>query len=153
MKTSAFCPISNKRINEKVARLNAGFGLALLLLFGVTENSIPVLFLGIDFLLRSTNWSNYSPISTVSKHIVAGLKLKPQYINEGPKRFAARIGVFFTMLIIASFYLFSPITAFIIAIILGVFSFLESVFGLCVACKIYPFVYRICYKESFTVTN
>jgi hypothetical protein len=33
--------------------------------------------------------------------------------------------------------------------LLGLFSFLEAAFGFCVACEIYPFVYRLLYKVKF----
>jgi len=152
MKTSAFCPISNKKINEKVARLNAGFGILLLIVFALTQNILPILFLGLDFFLRSSDFVIYSPIRRVSQFVAKSLNLKPQFINEGPKRFAARIGLFFTILISIALILQAPVVTLVIAGVLGLCSFLEGVFGFCVACEIYPFVYKYFYKDSFTVS-
>jgi hypothetical protein len=39
-------------------------------------------------------------------------------------------------------------TALVFATVLGIFSLLEAAFGICVACKIYPFVYRFLYPSN-----
>lgn len=152
MKTSAFCPISNKKINEKVTRLNAGFVILLLIVFAFTQDIIPILFLGLDFLLRSTDFVNYSPIRAISLLIAKRIHLKPVFVNEGPKRFAARIGLFFIILISIAFLLHASIVTVVFTVILGICSFLESVLDFCIACEIYPYVYKAFYKDSFTVS-
>lgn len=149
MKTYAFCPISDNKINERVARLNAIFTVLLLLSFVLTLNIFIIIFLSIDFLLRSTNYSKYSLIGISSRSILSNLPVKPNYINAGPKIFAARIGFVFSALIILSFLLSLNILPFILLGILGIFSFLEGAFGICVACEIYPFVYKFTYDKEF----
>ncbi len=151
MRTTALCPISNKKINEKIARINSGFGILFIVLFLLTQNILPIIFLGIDFFLRSSNNAKYSPIRIASAFIAKNLKLKPIFINEGPKRFAARIGFVFSIIIISTFLFQATIIAFSVAGVLILFSFLEGAFGLCVACEIYPFVYKYFYNDSFTV--
>ena len=42
----------------------------------------------------------------------------------------------------------AKILALVIAGTLGLFSFLEAAFGLCVACEIYPLVYRLVYSRK-----
>jgi len=148
MKSFAFCPVSDKRINEKVARSNAAFTVVILAIFALTQNILPVIFLVIDFLLRSADNSRYSLISISSKGIVKYLALDEYMINAGPKLFAARIGFLFSLLIVIAFLSGATAPAFILAGILGVFSFLESVFGICVACEIYPYVIRIFQKAN-----
>jgi hypothetical protein len=152
MKTSAFCPISNKKINEKVARLNAGFTILVLLIYAFTQSIITVIILGIDFFIRGSESAQYSPIRALSKFTVESLHLKPQYVNEGPKKFAARIGFVFSVLVIIAQIAGLPITANIIASIFGICAFLEGVFGFCIACRIYPFAYKLFYRDSFTVS-
>jgi hypothetical protein len=73
-------------------------------------------------------------------------------INAGPKIFAARIGLIFSALIVLTYLLNAKILAFIIAGILGLFSFLEAFFGLCVACEIYPYIYRFLYSRNADYT-
>ncbi|HEX2395920.1 MAG TPA: DUF4395 domain-containing protein [Bacteroidales bacterium] len=148
MKSFAFCPVTDKQINERVARFNAAFTMLLLLIFLITQSIIPVLFLAVDFLLRAADYSQYSLLAISSRGIVKYFSINGYQINAGPKLFAARIGFVFSLLIIVSFLSGAVLPAIILGGILGLFSFLESVFGLCVACEIYPYVYRILQKTS-----
>jgi hypothetical protein len=148
MKTYALCPISDKTINERVARLNAAFTLLLVAGFIITNNLFFVVFLAIDFYLRTAGFAKYSLVAISSKNIVRHLQVKELLINAGPKIFAARIGLIFSGLIIISYLLNAKILALVIGGILVLFSFLESGFGLCVACEIYPFVYKFLYSKK-----
>jgi hypothetical protein len=145
----AVCPVSDKKINESVARLNGGFTILLLLASVLTSSVIPVAFLAIDFLLRSSQFSTYSPIAFTSKTIVRYFGLPVNIINAGPKIFAASIGFVFSALIIISYILNIGLAVAALSSILILFSGLESIFGFCVACEIYPFVYQLLYKERF----
>jgi Domain of unknown function (DUF4395) len=151
MKSYAFCPISDKQINERVARINGAITVLLLVLFGITQSIIPVLFLAFDFLLRATDYARFSPIAISSGNIVRYLSLNNKLINAGPKLFAARIGLAFSTIIVISFIFNAFSFGYAMAGILGLFSFLEAVFGLCVACEIYPFAYRLFYKAKFQI--
>jgi len=129
------CPITHYQINEKVPRLNAFFSLIILILFISTNIKFLIIFLGIDFLLRSSFKGKYSMISTLSKYLLKLFKVKPKMINAGPKIFAARIGFLFCFLI-AIFYLTNLIfiTNILSAIIMILFS-LELFFGFCLGCE------------------
>ncbi|MGQ1891044.1 DUF4395 domain-containing protein [Thermophagus sp. OGC60D27] len=148
MKTYAFCPISPHKINENVARINGAFTFLILLAFVYSGWFWLIAFLALDFLLRSTRLSPYSPIGIISRQMVKQLSLPPRMINAGPKIFAARIGLLVSVAILATTILQYPATAIILTSILGLFSFLEAAFGICVACKIYPFVYNSLYKPQ-----
>jgi hypothetical protein len=149
MKSYAFCPVSDKVINERVARLNGAFTVLLIIISGLTQNILPVIFLALDFLLRASEYSRYSLVVLSSKFIVRYFDLNENKINAGPKIFAARIGFVLSSLIIVSVVLNYYLAAFVLGGVLGLFSFLEASFGLCVACEIYPFVYRFLYKVKF----
>ncbi len=148
MKTYALCPISEKKVNERVARVNATFTVLLITGFLITQNIIFIAFLAIDFFIRTADLAKYSLVALSSKNIVKYLQVKELMINAGPKIFAARIGLILCSLIIISYMLNIKIPALVIAGILGLFSFLEAAFGLCVACEIYPFVYRLLYSRK-----
>ena len=148
MKTYSICPISDKRINEHVARLNGLFTFSLITLFILNPNIFVIGFLSIDFYLRSSNLSQYSIIAILSKNILKFLPLEPRPINAGPKIFAARIGLLFSISILVTFLLGFDTASLVIAAILGLCAFLESAFGFCVACEVYPFVYKFLYKEK-----
>lgn len=148
MKTYAICPISDKRINKRVARVNADFTVFLLVLFGLTGSVSLIMFLTFDFLLRATSYSKFSLVGISSKNIVRYLPFDIHLINAGSKIFAARIGLVLSSLTILAKLAGIDWLAFGIAGILGLFSFLEAAFGICVAYEIYPFIYRIFYERN-----
>lgn len=147
MDTFPSCPISNKRIDEQIARLNGFFTFLLVTLFIITRLWYIPAFLTFDFLMRSTNLSKMSPISFLSRRIAQSFSIKKKLINAGPKIFAARIG----LVVSAAIFIFTLIglnsSTLILAGILALFSFLETAFGFCVACEIYPHVNRLLYKQ------
>jgi hypothetical protein len=147
MRNYAFCPVSPKVVNNRVARLNAAFTTLLVILFLLTFNVYIMAFLFADFFLRAIDQSSFSPLAITSKGVLKTLSLKPLMINAGPKLFAARVGLVFCGGVLVLFVWANPTSFVIVASVLGVFSFLEAVFGLCVACKIYPFLYRWLYPE------
>jgi len=153
MKTYAICPISNQKINETVARLNGFFTVIFLLTFAVTGNMLVISVLLIDFLLRATNHSKYSIFAIVSKSIAKNLALKERFINAGPKIFAARIGLVFTVSILFSIIFGFGTAAYVLTAIFGLCAFLEAVFGLCIACEVYPFVYKFLYQYRIEHSN
>lgn len=127
MKTYAICPISDKKINERVARINAAFTVFFKILFGFTGSVFIILFLAFDFLLGATSYAKFSVVGISSKNIVRYLPFDIHLINAGPKIFATRIG-----LVLSTFIILANLTgigwlAFGIAGFLGLFSFLEAV--------------------------
>lgn len=148
MKTYAICPISNKRVNERVARLNGFFTVLLIILFRFTGQWFIPAFLAIDFLMRSGGLSRFSPISFLSRSILKLLSIDKLLINAGPKIFAARIGLIISSAILVASLTGLNLLALSLAGILGLFSFLEAAFGFCVACEIYPYVYKLLYKKQ-----
>lgn len=148
MKTYAICPISNKKINERVARVNGFFTVLLLILFLFTGQWFIPLFLGIDFLMRSGSLSKFSPLAFLSRNIIKLLSVEKLLINAGPKIFAARIGLIISSAILVASVTGLNLLALSLAGILGLFSFLEAALGFCVACEIYPYVYQLLYKQQ-----
>ena len=149
MNSNAICPISTNKIDEHIARLNATFTVLLITALILTNNILIATFLLIDFTLRGTENSKYSILSIVSKLIVNSLGLKKKPVNSGPKVFAARIGIVFSFLVVLFSILNLQTAALAFASIFGVCAFLESALGFCVACRIYPFVYKFTYRADF----
>ncbi|MDD2284874.1 MAG: DUF4395 domain-containing protein [Paludibacter sp.] len=135
-------------MDEHVARLNGFFTVILLMIFLLTSSIIPVLFLVTDFFVRSIEKPQYSPLAIISKLILTKLKVNPQLINAGPKIFAARIGLLFSALISLAVLFGLNTTAVVLTLIFGICALLEAAVGFCVACKIYPFVYRLIQSNS-----
>ena len=129
MRTTALCPISDKKIDDHVARLNGAFTVLFLATFILTGSIIPILLLAIDFALRSGKLSRYSAFSFISRNIVKTLSIKPELINAGPKIFAARIGLVFSIVIIISYLFGLTGLVYIFTGVFGTCAFLESAFG------------------------
>jgi hypothetical protein len=148
MNSNAFCPISTAKIDENVARSNAALTVLFLIIYFVSGSILPVILLLIDFTLRGLELSKYSPFAIVSKYVLATLKFDKQLVNAGPKLFSARIGILFSTLIVISLFLGATIFAFVFAFVFAACAFLEFAFGFCVACKIYPFYYKLIYVSK-----
>ena len=136
------CPINERQINENVTRLNALVTFIVVSIFIFTPAKWILFFLPIEFALRAWFQGRYSPIGRMNKYLVRSFNLGEILINEGPKVFAARIGLLLSFLALVSFIAGINLAAYILGGILVFFSFLEASFGFCVACKIYPLIYR-----------
>ena len=148
MKNYAFCPVSPKVVSERVARLNATFTVLIIALFLYTSNIFLIGFLAVDFLFRGADRPKFSPLAITSKGFARTFDLRPQMINAGPKLFAARIGLVFSVAVFLLNMAGFGVAPIVTASVLGLFSFLEAAFGFCVACKIYPFVYQLYFNEK-----
>lgn len=136
----AACPISFEMVDEKVSRQNSIVVFVLLGAFCMTQNIWIVAFLVLDFFLRAIKKPLLSPIAQFNRNLNHMIGRKEKLINAGPKIFAARIGLLFSLLV----FTFHA-TEYIIAgnIVAGVFIAavgLEAFFGFCAACKMYPYL-------------
>ncbi len=149
MYQNAFCPISEKRVNSAVIRTHAIINVALLLVFLFSQNIFIAFILFADFLVRVLNYPNFSILGMAARSVVKTLGIKGNLENAGPKMFAARIGLLFTIVISSA--LLTGFTGFAMgaAAVLTFFSFLEGAFGICVACIIYPYFHRLIYRNKF----
>ena len=143
MKTTAVCPVSDKRINEHIARTNALFAVVFILAYVFKSNELIILLLLVDFLLRGFELSAYSPFAFLSAKLVRFLNIKPKIDNAGPKLFAARIGAFFSLAILVTSVAGLDVAAYILTAVFGLCASLEGFFGYCIACRIYPWFYRV----------
>lgn len=132
------CPVSGVKADENVARTAA----LLTVLFTMTAlfiNSYSLmLFLAADFAIRSFLSGKASPLKILSVQIAGLLKIKNiKLIDAAPKKFAALLGMIFSLL--AGFFMIVqlPLAAVIAASLLIFCAFLEGVFGYCLGCVIY----------------
>jgi hypothetical protein len=148
MNSYAFCPVSVNKIDEHVARFNATQVTVLIIAAILFQNLFISAFLLVDFILRGVELSKYSPIAILSKFIIKSLKIKAKPINAGPKIFAARIGIIFSLAAVVLTITGAITASNVVLTIFGVCAFLEGAFGFCVACQIYPFVYRLTFSSK-----
>lgn len=131
------CPINGEKINEPTVRIVAGI-VVILASVGIFFNQ-PIIFLllGCDFLVRGFYKKEYSFLRFVGIQITNALNFNIKLIDAAPKRFAAKIGFIFSLLILSLLLLQQLNVALILAIILIVCAVLESVFGYCLGCQFY----------------
>jgi len=140
MKPEIECPVDFVTINENKVRVTAFFVFVLSLAFLYIGHWAFPLFLLVDFYFRGFHNGQYSLLGWLSGFVVKTFALKNRPIDRAPKRFAAQIGFLFCdMLFITSILELQDIS-FYIGVVMVVFSFLESFFGLCVGCYVYNFL-------------
>ncbi|MBL7025692.1 MAG: DUF4395 domain-containing protein [Candidatus Marinimicrobia bacterium] len=137
-------------LNEREIRAAAGL-LFLVMLFSIqaaggagnfTPIKYAVTFFLTDMLIRVFINPRYSPTLIVGRLIVRNQV--PEYVGAQQKKFAWYIGigmaiVMFVLIVLVNSY--SPITGLICFICL-IFLFFESAFGICLGCKVYPWIYK-----------
>lgn len=144
------CPIDFVLINQNKVRLTAFSVFVLAAVYMATGSVIVAAFLTLDFGLRAFKFGQFSLLNGISNTIIdfGGIETLP--VNQAPKIFAARIGLFISAAILAAELAGFVITAQIITGILALFAFLESVKGFCAGCYIYTFYIRLFNKEKNT---
>lgn len=140
------CPTDGVQIDETKVRMVAGLVLLTALTYLSTGwLALPVL-LTIDFGLRGFELGKYSPFGTVAQALVKGLKLPYKATDQSPKRFAARIGLVFGLLI-TGLHL-AQISPFLPTVVLTIFAALESLAGFCAGCHVYTYYVRLFPKAA-----
>jgi hypothetical protein len=134
------CPVDNITVNESRVRLVAFFVLVLALICFITTNWIIVVFLLVDFTLRTFNLNSYSLLSLISGQLVKLFKLKNKPVDRAPKRFAAFIGLIFTAVITVTLLIDLSAIAKIALVVLMIFAALESLVGFCAGCYVYSYL-------------
>ena len=130
--------VAQATTNESKIRLIALFVFVASITYIFTNFiAIPVLLV-IDFALRSFDLGKYSPFAIFSDTLVKTLKLpiKPVYLP--PKRFAARIGLLFSITILSLQLV--GISTLIVSSVLAFFAALESFLSICAGCYVYSFL-------------
>lgn len=136
----ASCPIAGYSINENVARLVAFWvvvAIALVLVLPLPWARWILLALACDFGLRGFSRPRWSVLARMSSAILTKLGVPSRRVDAGPKRFAARIGLGFSIALLAMSWT-GGVEAFRIAAgILGLCAALEFSLGLCVGCHLW----------------
>lgn len=144
---SLVCPISDEIANKAAVRLT-GFLVALTLIaYTLTAQPLLMVVIAVDFFIRAYTSLKYSLFSGIALLIVRMLRIKPTPIDKAPKIFAARLGLVFSLSILA-LHLPAFGAARILAWILTGFALLESVCSFCVGCLIYTYLVLPLYSRK-----
>jgi hypothetical protein len=131
------CPVDFVLINENKVRIIAFFVLTLAVVYLFTGIWLIMAFLVLDFLLRAFNWGKFSLLGLLSDAVIKQLKIKTMPVDRAPKRFAAMIGLFFTVGILILGLRHFALLANISTVILCCFATLEAFAGFCAGCYVY----------------
>ena len=138
------CPSSPARVNAHVVRIVGVLVCTLAVLFLWTKWLVVPLLFVFDFWVRGYAQPGWSPLRGLARQISTDwLEISPVLIPEAPKRFAARIGLFLSVLALGFGLIGSLGVASTIVGILAFFSALEGFFGICVGCYVYTFLVRV----------
>lgn len=137
---SLSCPVAFATVNENKIRLIALqvfiLGLTVLLFQHVSI----IILLIVDFSARSFDLNKFSPLALISAGIIRLFSIGVKPINQGPKRFAARIGLIFSVGMVISHFTGFTVTTLVLVATLTAFSFLEAFLSFCAGCYAYTFI-------------
>jgi Domain of unknown function (DUF4395) len=131
------CPVDFIPINENKARLTAFFVFILTIVYVLNGFWLIMAFLLVDFSLRTFNLGKYSLLGFISDAIIKQLKIKNKLVDRAPKRFAAGVGLVFSLAILVAGYFHQPLIVYSLSGVLLFFAFLESFLGFCAGCYVY----------------
>jgi len=101
-----------------------------------------VLIFLLDFIVRVFISPKYSPTLIIGRIIVS--KQTPEYVGAAQKKLAWIIGLVLAVTMLGLLVIMntkSPVTG-IICLICQIFLFFESVFGICLGCLLYGWIYK-----------
>jgi hypothetical protein len=140
------CPIAGYKIDEKVARVVAGF-VVLATVFGLLAAPGVArwifLFLAYDFGVRAFSRPRWSLLGRLSAQILKALRVAPRGVDAGPKRFAARIGLLFSVALLVLTQFDQDVVTQVVAAILVVCAALEALLGFCLGCQMWTLWYSV----------
>ena len=133
------CPVSAVRIDNNVTRIIAAIILIMAVVGVVLQNYFIYIFLTYDFLTRTFFNGNGSLLKLVGKQTVKVFNIKPKPINAAPRKFAAGLGLIFSLSIGILIFLQLIIPSYLVGGILVICAFMESVLGFCLGCYVYSY--------------
>lgn len=139
-KISISCPISIERVNESVIRI---ISLQVVLFVSLSiyfQNGFIALFLALDFAIRANSDGKFSLLRQIGNAIAKVFSIQPKLIPAAPKKFAATLGILFSILIALFYAVEFNTIAIVTASLLMICAVLESFFGVCVGCYVYTFI-------------
>jgi hypothetical protein len=132
-------------VNEVAARLVAAGVLVMALAVAVLGQTWILVPLAYGFLARVAAGPRYSPLGLfVTRVAVPRLRVAPRNVPGPPKRFAQGMGAVITVAAVVLEFGFGETgAARVLAALIVVAATLESVFALCIGCKIFALLMRI----------
>ena len=132
-------------VNEVAARLVAAGVVLMALAVAVLGQTWILVPLAYGFLARVAAGPRYSPLGLfVTRVAVPGLGIAPRNVPGPPKRFAQGMGAVISVAaVVAAFGFGEEGIARVLTVLILVAATLESVFALCIGCKIFAGLMRL----------
>lgn len=140
------CPLAGYRIDENGARIVAGLvALATIfsLIFATSAAQWIFPMLALDFATRAFSRPRWSFLGKYAGWVLRSLGRSPRLVDAGPKRFAARVGLVFTLALSVLALLGLSSTVQIVGAVLLACALLESLAGFCVGCQLWSAWYAL----------
>jgi len=140
------CPLAGYRIDENSARIVAGLvalGTILGLYFAGSAARWIFPLLALDFATRALSRPRWSFLGRYAGWLLRSLKISPRLVDAGPKRFAARVGLIFTLALTVLAFLGLSSAVRTVGAILLLCALLESLAGFCVGCQLWSAWYAV----------
>ena len=131
-------------VNEKAARVVAGGVVVMALTAIAFEFEWLLVVIALGFIARVATGPKLSPLGQFATKIAAPRLGDPKYVAGPPKRFAQGVGVAFSLTAVVLYFGFDAHTAaWVVTGVLAAAATLESVFALCLGCKVFAVLMRI----------
>ena len=137
---SISCPVDFVTINENKVRLVAVQVFITSIVILLQPHWIFISVLVFDFFFRTIKLNKFSPFAAIAAGVIKVFSIGFKPVDQGPKRFAAGIGLAFSSAMLGSFFIGSATITLILAATLTVFSFLEGFLSFCAGCYMYTFL-------------
>lgn len=148
MISNVVCPISSERVDSHVSRLTVFFNAALMIVYLITLNPVPLIVVAIDYAIRAFGYNQFSPLCFLASLIIRILGSKPKMVDKAPKMFASRLGLICAILGVVFHFVGWTLASMSIIGFFTVLALLDSVVNFCVGCLIYhTFVFPF-FKEA-----
>ena len=134
------CPIAGYRIDENCARVLAGEVLAMVVAFLLAPDFVRPWLWGIvmfDFAMRAFSMPAWSPLGRLGSAWLRLAGIAPRWVDAGPKRFAAKLGLALSLIVLGFESLGASMAVVAVATLLSGCAFLEAVFGICLGCHLW----------------
>lgn len=129
-------------VDGRAARIVAGFVVALALMSLVGAQDFILGILAADFFIRAWVNRTYSPLRWLAHQLLEIANVAPKPTYAPPKLFAAQVGSVITGSAFVLSLLNFNIASLVLTAALVIAASLESIFGYCVACWLYPYIFR-----------
>ena len=134
------CSISTDRVNSSLTKIYSIFTFSVITMFIFSPFKEIIFISATDFVVRIFFGIKYSPICRMIKFGLKVGNIPTHMVNAGPKKFAAKVGMLFTVVISVGVILDLPMLSLVAGGVAFVAIGAEIFFNYCLACTIHSYL-------------